>query len=146
MQHHFQISNVKFDIVEKSEDVAIMCDENQIEQALVALFVNSVEAMPDGGRLMIMISRDQRTYFPQIRLMDTGCGIPAEEIPNIFEPFYSTKKEGHGVGLGLSVVYGIIERHGGKIEVESMIGKGTTFIITFPPAHSIEKPIGYGNT
>jgi two-component system NtrC family sensor kinase len=146
MQHHFQISNVKFDVVEKSEDIAIMCDENQIEQALVALFVNSVEAMPDGGRLMIMISRDQRTYFPQIRLMDSGCGIPAEKIPNIFEPFYSTKKEGHSVGLGLSVVYGIIERHGGKIEVESMLGKGTTFIITFPPAHSIEKPIGYCNT
>jgi two-component system, NtrC family, sensor kinase len=142
MQHHFQISNVKFDLIEKSDDAIIMCDENQIEQALIALFVNSVEAMHEGGRLMVMIARDQRTNFPQIRIVDTGCGIPSNEIQHIFEPFYSTKKEGHGVGLGLSVVYGIVERHGGKIDVESIVGKGTTFIITFPPAHSIEQHKG----
>jgi signal transduction histidine kinase len=110
----------------------ILCDANQIEQALIALFVNSAEAMPEGGTMTIEGFSDAATGQSFIKLTDTGCGISAEDLPHIFEPFYSTKKEGKGVGLGLSVVYGIIERHGGKITVASTIGKGTEFSIMFP--------------
>ncbi len=132
VQHHFHISNIHFQEIYEDEEIMILCDANQIEQALIALFVNSAEAMPEGGTMTIEVFRDGATGQSFIKLTDTGCGIPAEDLPHIFEPFYSTKKEGKGVGLGLSVVYGIIERHGGKITVASTIGKGTEFSIMFP--------------
>lgn len=68
----------------------------------------------------------------EIKVRDTGSGIPKEDLPNIFEPFFTTKKEGKGLGLGLSTVYGIIERHRGTIHVESEVGKGTSFTIRLP--------------
>jgi len=76
----------------------------------------------------------------KIQIQDTGPGIAPADLPHIFEPFYTTKKEGKGVGLGLSVCYGIIERHNGKIDVTSVVGQGTTFIIEFP-LHSIEDEV-----
>lgn len=133
MQHHMKISNVTFEADFHTQDTTLMCDENQIQQALVALMVNAVEAMQDGGRIMLTASRDDNGDL-RIRLADTGGGIAADDLPHVFEPFYSTKKEGQGVGLGLSVVYGIVERHGGTITVESEPGKGTAFVLTFPPA------------
>lgn len=132
MQHHFKISNVTFDVVYKTPDTTLMCDENQIQQALVALMVNAVEAMPDGGSLNLTVARKENGDL-EVLLADSGAGIAPEDIPNIFEPFFSTKKEVQGVGLGLSVVYGIIERHGGAISVKSEPGRGTVFTITFPP-------------
>jgi two-component system NtrC family sensor kinase len=131
VQHHFHISNIQFQETYEDEDVMILCDANQIEQALIALFVNSAEAMPEGGTMKIEVFNDTTGGQAFIKLTDTGSGISAEDLPHIFEPFYSTKKEGKGVGLGLSVVYGIIERHGGKITVASTIGKGTEFSIMF---------------
>jgi two-component system NtrC family sensor kinase len=133
MQHHFKISNVTFESEFRAADTSLMCDENQIQQALVALMVNGVEAMPGGGHMQLTVTRDD-TGDLRLRLSDTGGGIAREDLPHIFEPFYSTKKEGQGVGLGLSVVYGIIERHSGDINVESEPGKGTAFILQFPPA------------
>ena len=143
VQHHFQISNVEFQSAYQSDEIAIMCDQNQIEQALLALFVNAVEAMPDGGLLRVEVTRESTMNSPQIKIIDSGGGIASENLPYIFEPFYTKKKEGQGVGLGLSVVYGIVERHDGKIEVESDLGKGTTFILTFPPPYKTEKTTGY---
>ena len=67
-----------------------------------------------------------------IQIRDTGCGISPSVLPRIFDPFFTTKNEGEGTGLGLSVSLGIVERHGGKIFVESEIGKGTTFIVSLP--------------
>jgi signal transduction histidine kinase len=110
-----------------------MCDENQIQQALVALFVNSVEAMPEGGTIQLTARQSNPDSDIFITLSDTGAGIVPEDLPHIFEPFFSTKINGKGVGLGLSVVYGIIERHEGKISVDSHPGMGTTFTITLPP-------------
>jgi len=110
-----------------------MCDENQIQQALVALFVNAVEAMPQGGDLNLTVTRDSSGGV-RLDIADTGAGIAAEDIPHLFEPFFSTKKEGKGVGLGLSVVYGILERHEGTVSVQSEPGRGTRFTLTFPPA------------
>jgi two-component system NtrC family sensor kinase len=129
VQHHFQISNVRFASRCETEPAILLCDENQIQQALVALFVNAVEAMPDGGTLTVEVRRAGGELV--IEVSDTGMGIAEEDVAHIFEPFFTTKKDGKGVGLGLSVVYGIVERHGGKITVRSAPGLGTTFVLAF---------------
>ncbi|MBZ5497603.1 MAG: HAMP domain-containing histidine kinase [Acidobacteriia bacterium] len=133
MQHHFKISNVNFQAEIATPEATLMCDENQIQQALIALFVNAVEAMPQGGDLKLTAMRDASGGI-RMDIADTGAGIAAEDLPHLFEPFFTTKKEGKGVGLGLSVVYGILERHDGTVSVRSEPGKGTTFTLTFPPA------------
>lgn len=132
VKHHFAISNVQFEALLPQEDIALLCDENQIQQALVALFVNGVEAMPRGGKLIVEVKQEPHEGDLSILVRDSGVGIAPEDLLHIFEPFYTTKKDGHGVGLGLSVVYGILERHGGKLSVESEVGRGTTFTMEFP--------------
>lgn len=136
VQHHFEISGVTFDASYGSGEAVMLCDENQIVQALVALFVNAVEAMPGGGTLSVGVVHEPQEGIVQIRVSDTGVGIPEEHLPHIFEPFYTTKQNKAGLGLGLSVVYAIVERHGGSIRVESTPSRGTTFILTFPSAES----------
>jgi two-component system NtrC family sensor kinase len=131
VKHHFQISNVQFEAILPSDEPALLCDENQIQQALVALFVNAVEAMPGGGKLTVEVVQEPGDGDLCILVKDSGVGIAPEDFPHIFEPFYTTKKNGQGVGLGLSVVYGIMERHGGRLSVDSEVGKGTTFTMRF---------------
>jgi two-component system NtrC family sensor kinase len=131
VKHHFQISNVQFEAILPTEEMMLLCDENQIEQALVALFFNAVEAMPGGGKLTVEVQRGRAKSDVRILIKDSGLGIAQEDLPHVFEPFYSTKKNGQGVGLGLSVVYGILERHGGRISIQSNQGKGTTFVMEF---------------
>jgi two-component system NtrC family sensor kinase len=131
IRHHLEISNVTFEADFQAEDPVLMCDENQLQQAIVALCVNAVEAMPGGGKLKVTLRRTEEGDL-QLRLADTGSGIAAEDLPHVFEPFFTTKKDGKGVGLGLSIVYGIIERHGGTVTAESAPGQGTQFIVTFP--------------
>jgi two-component system, NtrC family, sensor kinase len=132
MKHHFEISNVQFSASYPVHEAMLLCDENQIQQALVALFVNAVEAMPDGGILQLSVTDDEMGDKISLEIRDSGVGIPEEDLGHVFEPFFSTKRNGQGVGLGLSVVYGIVERHGGKIAVNSAVGKGTGFRIDFP--------------
>ena len=112
------------------ENDLIQCDAGGIQQVLVALIVNSIEATSRGGK--ITIKTDCRTEKDRIRIMvtDEGKGIPDDVLPHIFEPFFSTKVK--STGLGLSVVYGIVEQHGGAINVESKVNKGTTFTIVLP--------------
>jgi two-component system sensor histidine kinase/response regulator len=105
-------------------------DENQLKQVLLNLALNACEAMPDGGTLRICtLTRDGKVL---VRFTDTGHGIKKEHLDRIFEPFFSTKEVGKGTGLGLSVSYGIIQQHGGSMEVDSAEGKGTTFTIVLP--------------
>lgn len=130
--HHFQISNIRFSATFERDEETVMCDEQQIQQALVALFVNAVEAMPDGGEISVHASRVTDRKNLALTISDTGVGIAEQDLPHIFEPFFTTKKDGKGVGLGLSVVYGIVERHGGTISVESKESKGTTFRLLLP--------------
>lgn len=134
LRHHFQRSNVQFQTVFPTAEPVLLCDENQIQQALVALFVNAVEAMPGGGKLTVEVRQDVRQDELTILVQDSGVGVAPEDIPRLFEPFFTTKEGGQGVGLGLSVVYGILERHEGRISVESELGKGATFIMTFHKA------------
>jgi two-component system NtrC family sensor kinase len=131
VRHHFEISGVVFKASYTPEDVAILCDENQIQQALVALFVNGVEAMPGGGTLQLEASANPSGVVT-LAIKDAGMGIGSEHLPHIFEPFYTTKEDAGGVGLGLSVVYAIVDRHNGTISVQSEEGRGTTFILRFP--------------
>jgi len=114
--------------------VMMVYDNQQIEQVLVNLITNAVQAMPDGGQLHVSLA--QKGGMVSIAVQDTGTGIPAENINRIFDPFFTTKPEGEGTGLGLSVGYGIISNHHGRIEVESTPGEGTTFTILLPAGHS----------
>lgn len=103
-----------------------------IQQCLMNLIFNAMESMPQGGRMTISggVAEEDKTVW--LTIADTGNGIPPEEVSRIFDPFYSTKLDGKGVGLGLSMVYGIIREHNGAIEVHSEPGKGTMFKITLP--------------
>jgi two-component system NtrC family sensor kinase len=107
-------------------------DRNQLQQVLVNLSLNACEAMPDGGTLLLGTSGNGEQVT--IEVSDTGFGIKPEHLDQIFEPFFTTKPVGKGTGLGLSVSSGIIEQHGGTLEVMSVLGKGTTFTIRLPVA------------
>jgi signal transduction histidine kinase len=108
----------------------------QIEQILLNLIINARQAMPRGGRLTIEVRENVPTQMVEIRITDNGVGIPPEQLRLIFEPFYTTKEpdeHGHGgTGLGLSVCRQIIEQHQGRIRVESLVGKGSTFTVKLP--------------
>lgn len=109
---------------------SVMVDRHMIEQVLMNLILNAVQAMKNGGVLTIRTSVAEGIC--RIEVQDTGAGIPASVLPRVFDPFFTTKGEGEGTGLGLSVNLGIVERHGGKILVESEVGKGTTFTLCLP--------------
>lgn len=119
--------DIETDIPENLPDVLI--DENQMQQVFINLFVNASDAMNDGGILSLKVRQKENNI--EISVKDTGEGIPKNIISKIFEPFFTTKA-GKGTGLGLAVVWGIIQEHSGKIEVNSQEGKGTEFLITFP--------------
>lgn len=108
----------------------------QLEQVLLNLLINARQAMPRGGRLQIEVRENLQTEMVEIRVTDSGIGIPPDRLRLIFEPFYTTKEpdeHGHGgTGLGLSVCRQIIEQHQGRIRVESAVGKGSTFTIKLP--------------
>ena len=108
----------------------VTLDRHMIEQVLMNLVLNAVQAMKDGGGLTIRTSVVEGVCL--IEVCDTGSGIPPVVLPRIFDPFFTTKSEGEGTGLGLSVSLGIVERHGGKILVDSEVGKGTTFTLCLP--------------
>lgn len=129
VKHHLDLNKIQLNKLYQSKNSEIMCDKNQIQQAFLAIFMNAVEAMPDGGTLTIKTEDNKKDNTVLIEVQDTGIGIPQEAISHIFEPFFTTKTEGKGVGLGLSVVYGILEAHNGEINVKSKLGKGSTFII-----------------
>ncbi|MDQ4122770.1 MAG: ATP-binding protein [Acidobacteriota bacterium] len=108
----------------------VSADEGQIQQAIIALATNAIDAMPDGGRLTFRAyARRQRVF---LEIEDTGAGIPPENIAKIFEPFFTTKEVGKGTGLGLAVCYGIVTEHGGSLNVRSTVGIGSTFTISLP--------------
>jgi PAS domain S-box-containing protein len=109
---------------------SLMVDRHMIEQVLMNLVLNAVQAMKSGGVLTIKTSVLEGVC--RVEVSDTGSGIPPAVLPRIFDPFFTTKSEGEGTGLGLSVSLGIVERHGGKILVESEVGKGTTFTLCLP--------------
>lgn len=123
----------------------VTCDASQIEQVLLALVMNAIDAMPKGGNLGLRSHWLSDSDQVELRVRDDGSGIAPEILSHIFEPFLTTKESGHGVGLGLAISHGIIERHNGRIEVQSEIGKGTTFLITLPVSGNVAVPAGAAN-
>ncbi len=127
---------VKMDQVEVRTDVAadlppIRGNHDQLLQVFINLIVNAAQAMPQGGEVSL-VARKVSEGVVRVTVTDTGCGIPAENLQRIFDPFFTTKPPGEGTGLGLSIIHGIVEGHGGTIEVASEAGKGTTFTLQFP--------------
>jgi len=114
----------------------IKADAGQLRQAVVNVVLNGFEAMPSGGSLSLRCAPSANGKQIEITCEDTGVGIPPDRLAKIFDPFFSTKEM--GTGLGLSVVYGIIERHGGTIDIRSEVGKGTTVVIRLPVARKAE--------
>ncbi|HLM55001.1 MAG TPA: ATP-binding protein, partial [Pyrinomonadaceae bacterium] len=106
------------------------CYAGQLNQVWMNLLANAAHAVKGGGS--VSVETESRGESVVVRVRDTGCGIAPENLPRIFDPFFTTKPVGEGTGLGLSVTYGIVERHGGRIEVESRPGKGTVFTVTIP--------------
>ncbi len=130
MAHHFEINNIKIIKDYKTPSLQLECDPQRVEQALIAILVNAVEAMNQGGEIRITISQEMNNAV--IRISDQGHGISPDIIHQIFEPFFSTKDKVKDTGLGLSVVYGIVQQHKGKVFVEETSAKGTTFKISLP--------------
>lgn len=132
--HHFELGGIETETKYELEDDSIVCDPEQIVQLLVALLINAVEAMPDGGKITVTTRKSQKHPDRGVTLSvaDTGVGIPESIRDKIFDPFFSTKNEAKGVGLGLAVVYGIVQRHEGDVSVVSWVGKGTTFEMELP--------------
>ena len=132
--HHLELGSVEVTVLPDLSNDTVVCDGDQIVQALLALMINAVEAMPEGGQVTLRTGPGEADPDRNVLLAveDTGSGIPEDIRDRIFDPFFSTKAETSGVGLGLAVVYGIISRHGGSIRVVSGAESGTTFMIELP--------------
>lgn len=129
LSHHAELSNVNIILELEKGLPQVFADPDQIQQVFVNIILNAIQAMPNGGTLTIKSGYIESTKEIFIKFIDTGIGIPKENLKKLFTPFFTTKEKGKGVGLGLAVCYGIIQRHKGNIEVESEVGKGTTFTI-----------------
>jgi len=130
MEKQMREVNINVETYFDSEIPEVMASTNQMRQVMLNVIKNAKEAMPKGGTLTVKTSREDDKVL--IHIQDTGIGIPEEIRDKIFDAFFTTKQKVKGVGLGLSVCYGIIKDHGGEIKVESEEGKGTTFIISLP--------------
>jgi two-component system NtrC family sensor kinase len=113
-------------------------DRKSLQQVFLNLFINAIQAMLDGGSLSLRAYAAPDGQWLKVEVKDTGIGIDSGDLPRIFDPFYTTKQVGRGTGLGLSVTYGIVEKHGGHIEVESQKGQGSTFTVVLP-VHNSER-------
>jgi len=135
--HHLSLHHIEIIKEFKKNLPPLYCDLNQMQQVLINLIFNATESMAEKavGQLILATDYDGQEDMVEIRIQDTGTGIPESNLPYIFEPFFTTKQEGKGVGLGLSVVYGIIKEHSGQIDVEKTGPKGTTFLVKLPAYH-----------
>jgi len=113
---------------------AVHCDIQQLNHMLMNIVLNAAQAMKGCGALTIRTTIVPDRPWVRIEIADSGPGIPPEVLPHIFEPFFTTKDEGEGTGLGLSLVYGIVENHGGQIKALSEPGQGAVFVIELPVA------------
>jgi two-component system NtrC family sensor kinase len=130
MDKQMRESNIKIETFFDEQIPEVMASTNQMRQVLLNMFKNAKEAMPKGGTLTVQTRREDNKIL--IDIQDTGIGIPEGIRDKIFDAFFTTKQAVKGVGLGLSVCYGIIKDHGGEIKVESEEGKGSHFTIILP--------------
>jgi two-component system NtrC family sensor kinase len=130
VRHQLELNGIELQQQRAPALPLVSCDPAQIEQVVLALILNAIDAMPCGGTLSLETLRTHDEI--EIKVRDDGAGIAPDVLPQIFEPFMTTKESGRGVGLGLAISRGIMERHDGRIEVQSELGRGTTFTVTLP--------------
>ena len=140
-RHKMELQNIQLTTDFQAGVAMVKGDANRLQQVLLNLIFNAIEAMPQGGKLCIATRLVKNNREIQIEIRDTGSGISEKHINHIFDPFFTTKKEGEGTGLGLSIVYGVVNNHGGKIRAKSQENEGTVFILNFPVL-SVEDPNG----
>jgi signal transduction histidine kinase len=131
-QHKLQLQHISLETRIEPDIPTVEGDFNQLQQCVINLIFNAIDAMPEGGTLTLAGGYEHASARVIISVKDTGSGISEADLPHIFEPFFTTKKEGYGVGLGLSTVYGIMEHHKGTVSVESRPGQGSTFKLELP--------------
>ena len=129
--HSMKVANINFLSDFSAKTDLIFCSPNQIKQVCVAILVNASEAVTENGEILIRTLNPDDQHI-RIEISDNGVGISEEDIPHIFEPFFSTKEKASGIGLGLAIVHGIVQSHKGKTDVKSERGKGATILITLP--------------
>jgi two-component system, NtrC family, sensor kinase len=132
IQHQLDLAQIQVEADLDGELPPVLCDGAQIEQVLLALMMNALDAMPRGGNLWLATKLQREESLVRITVRDDGTGISPEILPHIFEPFLTTKESGRGVGLGLAISRSILQRHNGDIRVQSEAGRGTTFTVTLP--------------
>ncbi len=137
MEHQMKISDIAFREEYSAGKDLIKCNENQIKQAVIAILLNASEAVTDHGEILIRTSNPDQSHI-RLDIRDNGSGISARDLPHVFEPFYSGKEKVSGIGMGLSIVHGIVQNHQGKVEVQSEVGVGTTLSILLPLSESID--------
>jgi two-component system, NtrC family, sensor kinase len=130
-ENQIAVNNIKLQVDLAAGLPVVRGNRQALQQVFINLLTNAVHAMPSGGELSIRAATENNRKIV-IAVQDTGCGISDEHLPYIFDPFFTTKEVGKGTGLGLSVSYGIIKKHGGRITVESAVGKGSTFTVVLP--------------
>ena len=136
LRHRAGLDEIKIHTDYGAELPFLSCDFKRLQQAFVNILWNAIEAMPEGGTLTVTSNFDREKDRIEIQVSDTGIGIPEDEVEKIFEPFFTSKADGKGVGLGLSVAYGIIRQHQGEIHIHSKVGEGTRFSIQLPSGPS----------
>ena len=135
-RHKLELSNIRLETSIPPDLPPVVGDFNQLQQCVINLIFYALDAMPEGGNLTLDSRLDGNRGRVIITVRDTGRGISSEHLPHIFEPFFTTKNEGYGGGLGLSTVYGSIERHKGDVYVESQSGEGTAIMLELPVSGS----------
>ncbi len=140
VQHQLDLGNVQLQLESAADLPLVHCDPAQVEQVLLALVMNAIDAMPRGGNLLVRTRSLPQSRQIEIQVRDDGVGIPPDLLPRLFEPFLTTKETGKGVGLGLAISKTIVERHGGVVEVESQPGRGTTFTFFCRWTRSADSP------
>lgn len=132
VMHQLELAGIQPVLELATELPPVYCDASQIQQVVMNLLLNAAEAARGRGPLTVRSGRETGPERIFLEVADQGAGMPPDVLEHIYEPFYTTKEEGKGVGLGLAVVYGIVEAHGGEIEVHSVIDRGTTFRVHLP--------------
>jgi two-component system NtrC family sensor kinase len=132
VRHRCEMQSIELETKLAPDLPAINCDAGQVQQVVLVLFVNAIEAMGSAGRLRITTQWDAEAEQAVIRVSDTGPGIPPDVLPQIFDPFFTTKDDKLRTGLGLAVAKSIVEQHAGTIAVTSALGTGAEFVITLP--------------
>ena len=149
VQHKMDMANIQLSLDLASDLPVVHCDPAQIEQVALAMVINAIDALPQGGNLWVSTAASGDTAVELI-IRDDGIGIPAEHLPHIFEPFYTTKESG-GSGLGLAISQNIVERHGGHIDLQSVMGQGTRISVVLPidsqkPVAGVDAEAGFLQT